>query len=43
MLMQNLEHNSYSHFKSPLIYDWCMFVEFYPSINIFIQVENLNP
>jgi hypothetical protein len=38
MLMQNLVHNPYDHFKSPLLFDWCMFIEFHPSINILIQV-----
>ncbi len=40
--MQNLDHNPYAHLKSPLLYDWCMFVEFYLSINILIQVGNFN-
>jgi hypothetical protein len=40
--MQNLGHNPYAHFKNPLLYDWCMFIEFYPSINILIQVGNFN-
>jgi hypothetical protein len=39
--MQNLDHNPYAHFKSPLLYDWCMLIEFHPLINIFIQVGNL--
>ncbi len=43
MLMQNLDYSPYVHFKSPLLYDWCMFVEFHPSINIFIPVGNFNP
>ncbi len=43
MLMQNPKHSPYAHFKSPLLYDWCMFIEFYPSINILIQVNNFNP
>jgi hypothetical protein len=42
MLMQNLDYNPYVHFKSPLLYDWCMFIEFHPLINILIRVENLN-
>jgi len=42
MLMQNLDYSPYVHFKSPLPYDWCMFIEFHPLINIFIQVNNLN-
>jgi len=41
MLMQNQKYSPNVHFKSPLLYDWCMFIEFHPSINIFIQVENL--
>ncbi len=43
MLMQNPKHSPCAHFKSPLLYDWCMFIEFYPSINILIQIGNLNP
>jgi hypothetical protein len=43
MLMLNPYYNPYVHFKSPLLYDWCMFIEFHPSINIFIQVGNFNP
>jgi hypothetical protein len=43
MLMQNPDYSPYVHFKSPLLYDWCMFIEFHPSINIFIQVGNHNP
>jgi hypothetical protein len=27
MLMQNLEYNPHVHFKSSLLYDWCMFIE----------------
>jgi hypothetical protein len=42
MLMQNRKHNQYANFKSSLLYDWCMFIEFHPSINILIQVENFN-
>jgi hypothetical protein len=35
--MQNLHYNPYVHFKSPLLYDWCMFIEFNPLIkkNLF--------
>jgi hypothetical protein len=40
--MQNPYYSPYVHFKSPLLYDWCMFIEFHLSISIFIQVENLN-
>jgi hypothetical protein len=36
--MHNPKHSPYAHFKSPLLYDWCMCIEFHPSINIFIQV-----
>jgi hypothetical protein len=43
MLMQNQKYNPYVHLKNPLLYDWCMFIEFHFSINIFIQVGNLNP
>ncbi len=41
--MQNLDYSSYVHLKSPLLYDWCMFIEFHPSINILIQARNFNP
>jgi hypothetical protein len=43
MLMQNLDYNPNVHFKSRLLYDWCMFIEFHPLINIFIRGGNLNP
>jgi hypothetical protein len=43
MLMQNQNHSLYVHFKSSLLYVWCMFIEFHPSINILIQVDNLIP
>ncbi len=43
MLMQNPDYSPYVHFKSPLLYDWCMFIEFFPLINIYIKVSNLNP
>ncbi len=43
MLMQNSNYNPYVHFKSSLLYDWSMFIEFHPSINILIQVGSLNP
>jgi hypothetical protein len=43
MLMQNPDYSPYVHFKNPLLYDWCMFIEFRPLINILIQVSNLNP
>jgi len=42
MLMRNPQHSRYVHFKSSLLYDWCMFIKFHPSINVFIQVGNLN-
>jgi hypothetical protein len=42
MLMQNLYYNPYVHFQSSLLHD-CMFIEFHPLINIFIQVGNFNP
>ncbi len=38
-----LSYNPYVHFKSPLLYDWCMFIEFHPLINIIVQVGNFNP
>ncbi len=41
--MQNPCYSPYVHFKSPLLYDWCIFIEFHPLINIFIQVGNFNP
>jgi hypothetical protein len=41
--MQNLDYDPYIHFNSPLLYDWCMFIEFYPLINNFIQINNCNP
>jgi hypothetical protein len=37
------KNSQYVHFKSPILYDWCMFIEFHPSINIFIQIGNFNP
>ncbi len=43
MLIQNLNYNPYVHFKIPILYDWCTFIEFFPLINILIQVSNLNP
>ncbi len=42
MLMQNPNYNPYVHFKSPLLYDWCMFIEFDSLTYILIQVGNLN-
>jgi hypothetical protein len=41
--MQNLDYSPYVHFKSSLLYDWCMFIEFHFLLNIFIQIGNLNP
>jgi hypothetical protein len=41
--MQNLKDSPYAHFKSPLLYDWSMFIEFHPSINVLIKVYNINP
>jgi hypothetical protein len=41
MLIQNIDYSPYVHFKSLLLYDWCMFIEFHFSKNILIQVENL--
>jgi len=40
MLMLN---SPYAHFKSPLLYDWYIFIEVRPSIYILIQVDNFNP
>jgi hypothetical protein len=39
--MQNLDYSPYVHFKSPLVYDWCMFIEFHLLIKNFIQVDIL--
>jgi hypothetical protein len=41
--MQNLDCIPYVHFKNPLLYDWCMFIEFRSLIYILMQVSNLNP
>ncbi len=35
--------HSYVHFKSLLLYDWYMLIEFHPLMNILIQIDNLNP
>jgi hypothetical protein len=43
MLIQNANYSPHVHFKSPLLYDWCMFIEFCSLINILFQVSNLNP
>jgi hypothetical protein len=40
--MHNPNYNPYVYFESPLLYDWCMFIEIHPSKNIFIQVGNFN-
>ncbi len=37
-----LDYSPYVHFNCPLLYDWWMFIEFHPSINMPIQVENFN-
>jgi hypothetical protein len=43
MLMYNINHSPFAHFKSSLLYDWRMFIEFHLSINILIQIGNFNP
>ncbi len=43
MLMQNPDYSPYVHFKSSLLYDWCMFIENFHLLNILIQVDNFNP
>jgi hypothetical protein len=40
---ENLDYNPYVDFKSPSLYDWCMFIDFLLLINILIQVNNINP
>jgi hypothetical protein len=35
MIMQNLDYSPYVHFKNPLLYDWCMFIEFRPLVKYF--------
>jgi hypothetical protein len=42
MFMQNLDYSPYVHLKIPLLYDWCMFIEFHRFINILIRVGNFN-
>jgi hypothetical protein len=37
--MQNPHYSPYVHFKSPSLYDWCMFIDFHLQKNILIQVE----
>jgi hypothetical protein len=39
--MQNLYYSPYVHFKSPLLYDWYMFIEFHILINVLIQLAIL--
>jgi hypothetical protein len=39
--MPNLDYNPCVHFKSSSLYDWCIFIEFHPLINILIQVAIL--
>jgi hypothetical protein len=39
--MHNSKYNPYVHFKSPLLYDWCMFIECHLSIILFFQVDIL--
>jgi hypothetical protein len=41
MLIQNLDYNPYVHFKSPLLYGWCMFIEFHSLINILFKLAIL--
>jgi hypothetical protein len=43
MLIYNLDYKPYVHFKSPLLYDWCMFIEIHPLIDILIQIGYVNP
>jgi hypothetical protein len=38
----NSRPQSMIHFKSSLLYVWCIFIEFHHYVNIFIQVGNLN-
>jgi hypothetical protein len=38
MLIQNPNYSPYVHFKSPLLYDQCMFIEFQPSIMEFHDI-----
>jgi hypothetical protein len=40
--MQNLDYNLYVHFKSSLLFDWYMFIEFHPLIDVLTQVDILN-
>jgi hypothetical protein len=41
--MQNPIYSPYVYSKSPLLYGWCIFIEFFPLTNILIQVGNFNP
>ncbi len=41
MLMQNPNNSPCVHFQSPLLYDWCIFIEFHPLINILIKLAIL--
>ncbi len=41
-LMQNLDYSPNVHFKSPLLHDYYMFIEFHHLVNILIHVGNLN-
>jgi hypothetical protein len=41
----NLQPNysPYVHLESPLLYGWCMFIEFHPLTIILIQVDDHKP
>jgi len=43
MLMHNFDYIPNVHFKSPLLHDYCMFIEFHHLVIILIQVGNFNP
>jgi hypothetical protein len=43
MLMQNLDYSPNVHFKSTLLNDYCMFIEFHHLVNFLIQVGNFHP
>ncbi len=43
MVMKNPNYNPYVYFKIPLVYVCCMFIDFFPLINILIQVSNFYP
>jgi len=34
--MQNPDYSPYVHFKCPLLYHWCVFIEFHPLIYILL-------